>query len=147
MIVFDAVGIARIMQCGWYKEVRVKGLDSHATKALLEGQGRRIVKKSILAAAMSAFVSTAQAQGYVLQPSQVPAYVTPDSNGTAVLQTPGRGPTYLIPRGDGSYVIPGQGPTYVTPRDNGTYAIQSPGRAPAYLTPTTPRPCFAPGRC
>src|SRR5262249_32630609 len=25
----DAVGIARIMQCGWYKEVRVKDLDSH----------------------------------------------------------------------------------------------------------------------
>jgi transposase len=31
----DAVGIARIMQCGWYKEVRVKALDSHAIKALL----------------------------------------------------------------------------------------------------------------
>src|SRR6476659_4801016 len=31
----DAVGIARIMQCGWYKEVRVKDLDSHAIKALL----------------------------------------------------------------------------------------------------------------
>jgi transposase len=31
----DAVGIARIMQCGWYKEVSVKGLDSHAIKALL----------------------------------------------------------------------------------------------------------------
>jgi transposase len=31
----DAIGIARIMQCGWYKEVRVKGLDSHAIKALL----------------------------------------------------------------------------------------------------------------
>src|SRR6266536_2833802 len=31
----DAVGIARIMQCGWYKEVRVKGLDSHAIKAVL----------------------------------------------------------------------------------------------------------------
>jgi transposase len=31
----DAVGIARIMQCGWYKEVRIKGLDSHAIKALL----------------------------------------------------------------------------------------------------------------
>ena len=30
----DAVGIARIMQCGWYKEVRVKDLDSHAIKAL-----------------------------------------------------------------------------------------------------------------
>ena len=28
-------GIARIMQCGWYKEVRVKDLDSHAIKALL----------------------------------------------------------------------------------------------------------------
>ena len=24
----DAVGIARIMQCGWYKEVRVKDLES-----------------------------------------------------------------------------------------------------------------------
>src|SRR5260370_16823654 len=31
----DAVAIARIMQCGWYKEVRVKDLDSHAIKALL----------------------------------------------------------------------------------------------------------------
>jgi transposase len=31
----DAAGIARIMQCGWYKEVRVKDLDSHAIKALL----------------------------------------------------------------------------------------------------------------
>ena len=31
----DDAGIARIMQCGWYKEVRVKDLDSHAIKALL----------------------------------------------------------------------------------------------------------------
>ena len=31
----DAVGLARIMQCGWYKEVRVKDLDSHAIRALL----------------------------------------------------------------------------------------------------------------
>src|SRR5438874_2744401 len=31
----DAIGISRIMQCGWYKEVRVKELDSHAVKALL----------------------------------------------------------------------------------------------------------------
>src|ERR1700716_462534 len=31
----DAAGIARIMQTGWFKEVRVKGLDSHAIKALL----------------------------------------------------------------------------------------------------------------
>ncbi|WP_407175687.1 transposase [Bradyrhizobium sp. STM 3562] len=31
----DAVGIARIMQGGWYKEVRDKDLDSHAVKALL----------------------------------------------------------------------------------------------------------------
>jgi transposase len=28
------VGIARIMQCGWYKEVRVKDLDSHAARYL-----------------------------------------------------------------------------------------------------------------
>ena len=31
----DAVGIARIMKCGWYKEVHVKDLNSHAVKALL----------------------------------------------------------------------------------------------------------------
>jgi transposase len=31
----DAVGIARIMQIGWFKEVRVKDLDCHAVKALL----------------------------------------------------------------------------------------------------------------
>jgi transposase len=31
----DAGGIARIMQCGWYKEVRVKDLGSHAIRALL----------------------------------------------------------------------------------------------------------------
>src|SRR6201996_759072 len=31
----DAVGMARIMQCGWYREVRVKDLDSHVVKALL----------------------------------------------------------------------------------------------------------------
>ena len=31
----DALGIARIVQCGWYKQVRVKDLDSHAVKALL----------------------------------------------------------------------------------------------------------------
>jgi transposase len=31
----DAIGIARIMQTGWYREVRVKDLDSHAIKALL----------------------------------------------------------------------------------------------------------------
>jgi transposase len=31
----DAAGIARIMQTGWFKEVRVKDIDSHLVKALL----------------------------------------------------------------------------------------------------------------
>src|ERR1700757_1573920 len=31
----DAGGIARIMQTGWFKEVRVKNIDSHLVKALL----------------------------------------------------------------------------------------------------------------
>jgi transposase len=31
----DAAGIARIMQTGWFKEVRVEDLDSHAIRALL----------------------------------------------------------------------------------------------------------------
>src|SRR5258705_11563458 len=47
----DAVGIARIMQCGWYKEVRVKDLDSHAIKALLVS--RALLVKIKIAAALS----------------------------------------------------------------------------------------------
>jgi len=31
----DAYGVARIMQAGWYKEVRVKSLESHGLRALL----------------------------------------------------------------------------------------------------------------
>jgi transposase len=31
----DAAGIARIMQTGWFKQVRVKNLDSHSVRALL----------------------------------------------------------------------------------------------------------------
>jgi len=34
----DAAGIARIMQCGWYREVRVKDLDSHAIGTLLSSR-------------------------------------------------------------------------------------------------------------
>ena len=42
----DAVGIARIMQCGWYKEVRVKDLDSHAVKALLVSRALLVKMRS-----------------------------------------------------------------------------------------------------
>src|SRR6187397_1181138 len=31
----DAIGIARIMQTGWFKEVHVKDIDSHSVRALL----------------------------------------------------------------------------------------------------------------
>ena len=44
----DAAGIARIMQCGWYKEVCVKDLDSHATKALLVSRALLVkIKRNI----------------------------------------------------------------------------------------------------
>ena len=41
----DATGIARIMQTGWYKEVRVKRLESHAIKALLTSRALLIAIK------------------------------------------------------------------------------------------------------
>ena len=41
----DAAGIARIMQTGWYREVRVKALDSHAIKALLLGRALLVKMK------------------------------------------------------------------------------------------------------
>jgi hypothetical protein len=100
----------------------------------------RFVKELLLiAAATVALISAAHAQAYIIQPSQRPAYVAPGSGGSAVLQTPGRPPTYMLPRGDGSYIIPGQTPTYITPRGNGAYTIQTPGHPPGYLTPTSPR--------
>ncbi|MCP5091084.1 MAG: transposase, partial [Gammaproteobacteria bacterium] len=34
----DAVGIARIMQCGWYKEVQVKRLSCHEMRAILNSR-------------------------------------------------------------------------------------------------------------
>jgi len=37
----DAAGIARIMQTGWFKEVRVKDLDSHSVRALLASRASR----------------------------------------------------------------------------------------------------------
>ena len=41
----DAAGIARIMQCGWYREVRVKDLDSHAIRALLSSRALLVAMK------------------------------------------------------------------------------------------------------
>jgi transposase len=44
----DAVGIARIMQTGWYREVRVKDLDSHAIRGLLTSRALLVkVKRDI----------------------------------------------------------------------------------------------------
>ena len=44
----DAIGIARIMQAGWYKEVRVKSYDSHAIKALLTSRALLVkIKRDI----------------------------------------------------------------------------------------------------
>ncbi len=34
----DAVGLARIMQCGWYKEVQVKSVSCHEIRAVLNGR-------------------------------------------------------------------------------------------------------------
>jgi hypothetical protein len=34
----DAIGIARMMQIGWFKEVHVKDIDSHSARALLASQ-------------------------------------------------------------------------------------------------------------
>ena len=38
----DAVGLARIMQCGWYKEVQVKSLPCHEIRALLNGRAQLV---------------------------------------------------------------------------------------------------------
>ncbi len=37
----DAVGLARIMQCGWYKEVQVKSVLCHELRAVLNSRAQR----------------------------------------------------------------------------------------------------------
>ncbi len=38
----DAVGLARIMQCGWYKEVQVKSLACHEVRAVLNSRAQLV---------------------------------------------------------------------------------------------------------
>ena len=38
----DAVGLARIMQCGWYKEVQVKSLSCHEIRAVLSSRAQLV---------------------------------------------------------------------------------------------------------
>ena len=41
----DAVGLARIMQCGWYKEVQVKSLLRHEVRAVLNSRAQLVKTK------------------------------------------------------------------------------------------------------
>ncbi len=41
----DAYGVARIMQCGWYKEVQVKSLPCHEVRALLNSRAQLVKAK------------------------------------------------------------------------------------------------------
>ena len=41
----DAIGIARIMQTGWFKEVHVKDIDSHSVRALLASRAMLVKMK------------------------------------------------------------------------------------------------------
>ena len=38
----DAVGLARIMQCGWYKEVQVKSVSCHELRAVLNARAQSV---------------------------------------------------------------------------------------------------------
>ena len=44
----DAIGIARIMQTGWFKELHVKDIDSHSVRALLASRARWSRSSAIL---------------------------------------------------------------------------------------------------
>ncbi len=44
----DAVGLARIMQCGWYKEVQVKSVSCHELRAVLNSRAQLVkIKRDI----------------------------------------------------------------------------------------------------
>ena len=54
----DAIGIARIMQTGWFKEVYVKDIDSHAVRALLASRALLVRMKRDLENQSAAFSRT-----------------------------------------------------------------------------------------
>jgi transposase len=61
----DAVGIARIMQTGWFKEVRVKDLDSHSVRALLASRALLVKIKRDLESQIRGLLKTeASLHGY-----------------------------------------------------------------------------------
>jgi len=59
----DAAGIARIMQCGWYREVRVKDLDSHAIRALLSSRALLVKMKRDIENQIRLEISSRQTSG------------------------------------------------------------------------------------
>jgi transposase len=87
----DAAGIARIMQTGWFREVRVKDLDSHALKALLasrallvkikrdlENQVRGLLKNLGLVIGRAKFnVFAARAEALIADRPQMVAAIRP----------------------------------------------------------------------
>ena len=54
----DAIGIARIMQTGWFKEVHVKDIDSHSVRALLASRALLARSSAILRTMSVAFSRT-----------------------------------------------------------------------------------------
>jgi hypothetical protein len=52
----DAIGIGRIMQTGWFKEVHVKDIDSHSVRALLASRAL-LSRSSVISRTMSAAFS------------------------------------------------------------------------------------------
>jgi transposase len=87
----DAAGIARIMQTGWFKEVRVKDIDSHSVRALLasrallvkikrdlENQVRGLLKNLGLVIGPAKFnVFAARAEGLIENRPELVAAVRP----------------------------------------------------------------------
>ena len=59
----DAIGIARIMQCGWFKEVQVKSFDSHAIKALLASRALLVKVKRDLENHIRGLLKNLRSQG------------------------------------------------------------------------------------
>jgi transposase len=58
---------ARIMQCGWYKEVRVKDLGSHAVKALLVSRALLVKIKRDLENQVGLVIGPAKMNAFALR--------------------------------------------------------------------------------
>lgn len=82
---------------------------------------------------------SAWGEGYVIHTAgQPPLYLVPDKKGGYIVQGPGQGTRFVVPRSDGSgfNILSANGPAvFLLKQDGGAWILQPPGDLPTLIQP------------